>query len=512
MDDFNDLNRKVNLKGVELAPVQIDNEQIKFALEHDPEFFIQFFLGDELTFPVPEFHIKIFKLMISSEVDQFACAIPRDHAKTTLAKLACVWFFLFSKYRFILYLSNTVGIAIPSVNDVIGFLECDNFKAVYGPCRFETMQDGKGIYKFWIGDKRCILRAFGLGQQVRGINIDNQRPQLGILDDIDAVQTEVTEVSFRQTKRWFYGPFKKCLDKFNHKLVQIGNLTDTQSLIAEHCASEFWHSRVYGCLLADGNPLWPDAWSIEKLRKDYQEYAAAGMSDVWFAEMMNMPTAGGRGVILAEEMTYAPQRQEDDLKFGFITIDLAISNQTWAHKTVIAVHGWIEEGGVNGQWQAVEYIGFTGIDPISLFWEVMRLAKKWRVMTIGIEAVAYQASLKYVFEHECLRNGIKYNPEGILGHGGISFVQLYALAQKAQRIIGWAAMIKAKEYAINEGDFIVTQEILAYRPDKRTNVDDHIDAYAYAPQMMQNYMHLIMEVYTPQLDTPIKGSYQLCEM
>ncbi|PNX50665.1 MAG: hypothetical protein BV456_05940 [Thermoplasmata archaeon M8B2D] len=495
----------------ELVPAQITHTEIKQALKHDPEFFIQFFLGEELTFPVPEFHPEIFALMINMQIDKFACAIPRDHAKTTLAKLACVWFFLFTDFRFILYLSNTVSIAVPSVNDVIAFMQCDNFKTVFGEIRFEIQQDGKGIYKFWLGDKLCILRAFGMGQQVRGINIDNQRPQLAILDDIDATQNEVTETSFKQAKRWFYGPFRKALDKFKNKMVQIGNLTETQSLIAENCQSRFWHSRVYGCLLADGKPLWPDAWPIEKLIEDYNEYLENGMADVWFAEMMNMPTAGGRGVILPEEICYAPHRQEDDIKYGFITVDLAISEETWAHKTVVAVHGWVEDGGINGQWQAIDYSGFTGIDPINLFWEVIRLCKKWKIRTVGIESVAYQASLKYVFQHECLRNGIEFNESTAAGQRGIAFVQLHAIGRKAQRIISWASMVKAKEYAINYGDFVLTQELLTYRPDRKINQDDHIDAYAYAPQMLQNFMFLIMQEYDGSVgQTAITGSYKLC--
>lgn len=495
---------------VDTTQVQLSNEQIKIALQYDAEFFIQFFLGDELTFPVPEFHPEIFNLMIEPSVEKFACAVPRDHAKTTLAKLACVHYFLFSDFRFILYLSNTVTIAIPSVNDVIAFLECENFKAVFGEIKWEIRQDGKGVYKFYIGNKLCMLRAFGMGQQVRGINIDNQRPQLGILDDIDAVQNEITETNFRASKRWFYGPFRKCLDKFKHKIVQIGNLTETQSLIAENCASTAWHSRVYGCLLSNGKPLWPDAWSIEKLKQDYMEYLDAGMADVWFAEMMNMPTAGGRGVILPEEILYAPSRQEDDIDFGFITIDLAISEETWAHKTVIAVHGFISDAGINGLWQAVEYRTFTGIDPIALFWEVIDLSKKWRINTIGIESVAYQASVKYVFQHECLRNGIKFNENGIAGEGGIAFVALQAIGRKAQRIVTWASMIKAKEYALNFGDFALTQELITYRPDKKVNVDDTIDAYAYAPQMLRLYMHLIIQEYEVGTPASIEGSYKIC--
>ena len=484
------------------VPVQLSKEQIKYALQHDSEFFIQFFLGSEIDLPVPKFHPEIFKFMVEDESPKFACAVPRDHAKTTLAKLASVWYLLFSDFRFILYMSNTVTIAVPSVNDIIGFMECDNFRAVYGELQWEIRQDGKGLYKFRLGDKVCILRAHGAGMQVRGINVTHQRPQLLICDDIEDAVNIATPELFMKLKRWFYGPLKKAMDKFKHKIIHIGNLVENRCLIAEHCQSKYWSSRVYGCLLSNGEPLWPDAWPIEKLKLDFLEYLEAGMADVWFAEMMNMPTAGGRGIIKAEEIFYAPPKLPEDMEFGFITIDLAISEQTWAHKTVVACHGFFPEESVNGMWQAVDYAGYHGIDPIPLFWEVIRFCKKWKIATVGIEAVAYQAALKPVFEHECLRNGIT----------GIEFVQLQAIGRKAQRIITWASMIKAKEYALTHGDFTITQELLTYRPDKKDNTDDHIDCYAYAPQMMNNFMHLIMNEYTVNTHNEISGSYSICEV
>ena len=109
-----------------------------------------------------------------------------------------------------------------------------------------------------------------------------------------------------------------------------------------------------------------------------------------------------------------------------------------------------------------------------------------------------------------MRNGIKFNENGIAGEGGIAFVQLHAIGRKAQRIVGWASMVKAQEYALNYGDFILTQELITYRPDKKINQDDHIDAYGYAPQMLQNFMHLIMQEYDDVSQMSIEGSYKLC--
>ena len=169
----------------EFISVSLSSSQLKKALEHDPEMFIQFYMGDEIDSPVPEFHVKEFEKMTTMDIERYACAIPRDHAKTTLAKLAVIYLFIFTPWRFGIYLSNTTSISYPAAVDIINLIQKPNSITVFGAPEFETMQAGKGLYIFkWLG-KRCILRALGAGQQVRGMNIDNQRPQFGVVDDLE---------------------------------------------------------------------------------------------------------------------------------------------------------------------------------------------------------------------------------------------------------------------------------------------------------------------------------------
>ena len=463
------------------VPVQLAAAEAAFALEHDSEFFIQFFLGDELTFPVPVFHKDIFHLMVALEIARIVCAIPRDHAKTTLAKLACVWYFLFSDYRFIVYLSNTSGIAIPATNDIVNFLKSENFVATFGHCEWLVEQDGKGLYKFRLpqafGNKLCILRALGAGQQVRGINVDNQRPQLAVIDDLEDNDNIATPELFLKLKKWMYGPFRKCLDKFHNKMIWLGNMISQNSMLYENCESDFWYSRRYGCLLSSGNALWPDAWSIEKLMQDYLEYQEAGMADVWFAEMMNLPMASGSGLIEAEDITYKPEIMPRDHKLGFITVDLAISEQKWAHKQTIVIHIWVDEE----FWQIPITYECRTNDPVALFYELVQIANTWGIYTIGIESVAYQASLQYVFPHLCLIDGIE----------GFTFVPLPATGRKVERLAGWAGLLKKGEYCLTEGDFHITRQVLEYNPAKKHNKDDTIDACANGPYMIANHWDLI---------------------
>ncbi len=491
---------------VKLDAVQMNVAEIRFALEHDEEFFIQFFLGDELTLPVPKFHIDVFHLMTSTAVRLCAFAIPRDHAKTTLAKLACIKYWLFSSFQFLIYLSNVSALAIAACKDIIELMESENFKSIYGELKFETKQEGVGFYRFTMSlpdksggftEKKCILRALGAGQSVRGVNIGHRRPQLAIVDDLEDVENIATEELYLKLKRWFYGTFRKCLDKFHHKIIHIGNMIANRCMLKEHCESEYWFSRRYGCLLSNGEPLWPDAWPLEKLKLDFNEYLKAGMIDVWFTEMMNLPIGAGRGLIRATAINYKPLPEPSDIEYGFITIDLAISKETWAHKTVVAVHGWTGD-----EWMICEVDGGVGIDPILLFDIVVELAFKWSVMLVGIESVAYQASLQYVFPYLALVKNIE----------GFTFVELRAHMRKTQRLAGWCAMLKDKQYAIPEGDFIITEQLLAYDPKMKDNDDDYIDACAHGPQMIDSYMAEIQAVVALVSSSPPRDSYEVAEI
>lgn len=476
----------------ELQAVQFDADQLRTALKADAEFFIQFFMGDLLTTPVPDIHKEIFGLMTGVDVNRFVCAIPRDHAKTTLAKLTCVWYFLFHQpTRFIAYLSNTAAVAIPAVKDVMDFLESPNCKAVFGPVEYSVKQDGVGYYEFTIAGKSCILRAQGAGGQVRGLNIQNQRPNLVVIDDLESTEgahSIATEESFKKLKTWFYGPFLKALDGFNSKIIQIGNMLSTRSLLYLHCKSRFWYSRVYGCIRADGTPLWPGKWSIESLRLDFEQYQEMGETELWFAEMMNMPMSGVHGLIKSEQIGYAPQMHPSDSKIGFITVDLAISMQDKAHKTTVTVHKW----NIDRQaWQIADYEGGQ-LDPIQLWRLIVRLAFKWRIRVIGIEDEAYQASLQYVFPHFARLEGVK----------GLLFVPLSTgKKHKYIRLEAWAATLKSGHWLLTEGDFILTQQLLSYNKTKKENDDDYIDSAAYGPQMEQRYAAEIMVEYEGPEDT-----------
>jgi len=475
----------------EVASAQIDSTNILQHLESGGvEVFENFFIPEELVFKVPDFHDHCWKLLTSTAITLVSLAIPRGHAKTTLAKLAVVWHFLFTKVRFCVYVSNTAIIAQNACRDIIAYIETDNFRTLFGEVEFEKKSEGHGFYIFILnipiknekGEigiviKRCILKSLGAGQQVRGLNVDNQRPDLAVVDDLE--DNDNTATPFLQNKLiiWFYGPFRKALDRKWHKIIFIGNLLSNTCLIKKLVEDEEWHSIRLGALLSDGTTLWPDLWPLDQLIKDFKEYARRGMLSQWFAEMQNMPVPAGLGLITTEEIVYRGGFTPADIEAGFIVIDPAISQRRDADNSCIGVHILVD-----GIPHVQEYeLGKS--EPLLMFEIAIAYCNKWGINVIGIENTAFQAVLQYFFEYLLTVRGLD----------NIQVVPLFADTKKSERARAFASLCKAGEYTIPDGDVYLTEQLLLFNPGKKDNDDDALDMAAYGPQMIDLYWDVIVK-------------------
>ena len=244
-------------------------------MQQDCEFFIEFFLADSLDMPVPEFHKQIWARLTDLEKERILLAIPRDHAKTTLAKLVVVWYWLFTPHRFCAYLSNTNAIAKGACKDIIDYLSNPNFIEVFGKIKMVKSSENESLWVFdlprpngtW---KRCILRAVGQGQQMRGINIDNQRPDIAVVDDVEDNENTESDSQQKKLDKWIFGPFLKALAR-KKKILWLGNMLQKTSLLARLSRNARWNPVVFGCLVKDAasgalEPLWPGKWTVPALK------------------------------------------------------------------------------------------------------------------------------------------------------------------------------------------------------------------------------------------------------
>lgn len=469
--------------------VDVDTRELKAALRIDFEFFIEFFLADTLDMDVPEFHKEIWGLLTDLTKERVLLAIPRDHAKTTLAKLAVIWYWLFTPHRFCVYLSNTNPIAKGACKDIAEFLKHPNFVAVFGEVKVIKESENESLWMYDLAQgngrppKRLILRAIGQGQQMRGINIDNQRPDITVIDDVE--DNENTDSTFQQKKldKWIFGPFLKALAR-KKKILWLGNMLSKTCLLARLSRMSKWNPVVFGCLVKNATttilePLWPGKWTIDALKDDLKEYKDLGLVESWMCEMMNMPGHGENGFAL-DQIRYAPLPTPDGVLAAWITVDPAFGQKADNDETSIAVHV-IPKSGVP-MTVCVEHGRF---DEFVMFEKILALATYWNAWTWGIEAIAAQKVLISLFSVLLARNQLKSRVEMIplmAGKGD----------PKVSRIRSFVSLMANDEWAIPEGDIDITWQITNYDTKKTDQEDDIIDSCAYGPMMMQNHLSLIM--------------------
>jgi hypothetical protein len=474
---------------VETAEVDVSVQELKALLRIDSELFIEFFLGDHLDMAVPEFHKEVWSLATDEEKERILLAIPRDHAKTTIAKLLVVYHWLYTSHRFAVYLSNTNAIAKGACKDIVGYVESQNFQKLWGKVEWvkSSEQESLWVFKLTLAPTRvktCILRAIGQGQQMRGINIDNQRPDFAVVDDVE--DNENTDSPALQAKldRWMFGPFLKALAR-KKKILWLGNMLAKTSLLARLSQNPRWNPVVFGSLVKDPvtqqlRPLWPGKWTIESLREDFKEYIGLGLVETWMCEMMNMPGHGANG-FTNQSINFSPRIGPDQCEATWLTIDPAFGLTAESDESAIAVHALPKDGSVpitvrvaHGRWSENE-----------MFEIALGLAYEWDCWTWGVESVAAQKVLITLFGVLAALRGMNH-PITILplpaGRGD----------PKMGRIRGLVSLMTAKDWAIADDEVDFATQLTGINVKSKHNEDDIVDAVAYGPTMMDLYLSLIM--------------------
>lgn len=139
-----------------------------------------------------------------------------------------------------------------------------------------------------------------------------------------------------------------------------------------------------------------------------------------------------------------------------------------------------------------------------MFDHIVENALRWNAWTVGIESVAAQAVLITLFTMMAQSQG----------YFMFEFVPLLAGEQKVGRISAWVAMMEQENYGMPLGDISITEQLLNYDKLKKENDDDLIDACAYGPQMLENYLGIILaNVLGPMIgDTNARNTYEVCDV
>lgn len=255
------------------------------------------YLEHHFTASPAEFHWELADLVC--ENDSLVVAAPRGHAKTTVLALAFVLYQAACyKEPFTLIVSDTGTQAEQRTSDLFAeLLENDQLVKDYPHLALPDQktyreQRAKRTTRDFITVGGLRFTGAGAAQSLRGMKTGNQRPSLIIVDDLENDESVRTPEQRAKLKDWFTKSLMNLPGSDGARFIVIGTVLHRSSLLSWLLSDEqkaYWEQRLYRAYKDDGGPLWPDAWSAEKLEVKRGKIGSKAFS----SEFMNEPVDEG---------------------------------------------------------------------------------------------------------------------------------------------------------------------------------------------------------------------------
>lgn len=352
--------------------------------------------------------------------------------------------------------------------------------------------------------------AAGITGSLRGINFDDYRPDLILVDDPQTDEMASTLEQREKVVDLLLGAVKNSLapivDEPNAKLVMAITPQHPEDVSQQALKDKQWTSRVFPCWTRETMHLdvsqqvsaWEERLPTLELRADKIGAIQRNKLSIFAREMECR-------LISPEQSQFRPtwlniREQVNSAPRGSLAV-LAIDPvpppserqkaKGLAGKDFECHYVW---GRINGEYHLLDRARNRGHEPNWTIATAFALAFKWRVARIVFDAVAYQRTLQWLLDQEMRRKGIYYSvipiADGMQKYARITSV-LSGLATAGKLWVG-------PEHT----EFI--EQFEAYGPTYG-GIDDDLDCSALALQNLANpYLDRLDESGTALLEHDVE--------
>lgn len=321
---------------------------------------------------------------------------------------------------------------------------------------------------------RIRLEAYGKGSSVRGLSARDMRPKLVVCDDLQDLEDMKSDITLDNDWDWFLSDIKFLGQ--STRIFMIGNNLGEKCIIervgkdADMLGFEFVRLPI---LTDEGEISWPSKYKLEDIEAERDAYTTLGKLDVWYRERMCLALSPESQIFRKEDFRYY---EEEDLKTKgmnvYLTVDLAISQKKSADYTVVMAVGVNSEN----HWFILD-VRYGRYDPTQTIDAIFDMVVKHKPQKVGLEKVAYQASVEHYLYREMPKRNIFFTVHG-----------LKAEQKKAERIASLQPRFKAGTVWFPKGktDYMVEleKELLSFTMEGSKGLhDDLVDALAYVSQV-----------------------------
>lgn len=388
---------------------QIDIQEAVQLAAVDGVFFGKFFLPNTFRMPSPPFASRIWNALEDPNNRYVGIQIFRGGTKTTTCRAFTLKRICYALSHTIEYVGKSQDHALRSVAWIMRQIEHNRLIAqTFGLRKGKKWTPEQCEIYHGVEEHPITLIAVGIEGSVRGINIDDYRPDLIVLDDvIDDENAATVEQRTKVTNRIF-GAIEKSLAKRaeqpNAKMVMIQTPLDRDDASELVQKDPQWHPIKISCFGVDGtSSAWEEMFPYEELVKDKDSHIRRNMLSLWMREM-ECTVVGDESRYFnlnwLLEWTVLP----DDMIVA-IGVDPSPPNDENPEKKkrkdpdpeVISAVG-ISRFGATIRRFLLEYVVIQDPNPEKTTQEFDRLARKWHPQAAAVETVAYQKTLKWYIE------------------------------------------------------------------------------------------------------------------
>lgn len=277
--------------------------------------------------PDADFHKEICGLlgrMHKTPGTRLAIAAPRGSAKTTLLQAYAVYCIVNQKKKFILIISNTAPQAESFLSAIKAELETNSRLLSDFPevCEFGKKPGPPRWRQHEIITRNKIrVLAIGTGQQMRGVKYREHRPDLIIMDDLEADESTLNPETRDKLQNWVNKTVLKA-GTDGTDIICAGTIHHYDSFLAQLTSPDYfreWKKKVYKSVISWSER--PELW--EKWGKIYhheEEFGGKGGPDAArkFFEHHKNSMLKGTKVLWSQNKGYYDlmvMREEDPVSF-----------------------------------------------------------------------------------------------------------------------------------------------------------------------------------------------------
>lgn len=345
----------------------------------------------------PAFHEEIGRALDEQANRYVSVEVFRDGAKTTLLRTFTSRRIAYGISRTILFVSASQGHSILSLRWLKRQIE-------HNRAWTSAFRLRKGTK--WVDDHIEIMHgaldtpitiiALGITGQVRGINVDDYRPDLIVCDDTSTDEAATSPDQRQKQVALIFGallnslaPASECPDA---KAVILDTPKSKFDLIESTENDASWKFFRFGILTPDGESRWPQRYPKEEILAQKEAAIKAGRLAIWMREkecrVISEEGASFKAPLLFWDtlpgrMTYV------------IAIDPASSEAVTADDNAVGLLGFIGD-----RVFLVDYEAETGQNPEMVMATVLRFVRLRRPVGIVVETVAYQRVLAWYLEKQ----------------------------------------------------------------------------------------------------------------